>query len=118
MDQAARARRIQWNPAMSLIALLTLSLASCQPVQQTPPPKLAREFRGVWVATVANIDWPSKPGLATRQQQVELLKIMDTAAVMNLNAIVLQVRPSTDALYDSKLEPWSDYLTGQQGKAP
>ncbi|MEZ0325720.1 MAG: glycoside hydrolase family 10 protein [Fimbriimonas sp.] len=82
------------------------------------PPPLQREFRGVWVATVANIDWPSKPGLSSAQQQAELVKIFDTAASLNLNAIVFQVRPSADALYESRFEPWSEYLTGRQGRAP
>jgi len=82
------------------------------------PPTLPREFRAAWVATVANIDWPSKPGLSTEAQQKEAIKILDRAVELNLNAIVLQVRTSADALYESKLEPWSAYLTGEQGKRP
>ena len=85
---------------------------------QSAPPPLQREFRGVWVATVANIDWPSKPGLGSTEQQAELVKILDKAAELNLNAIIFQVRPSTDAFYQSKFEPWSSYLTGRQGRAP
>lgn len=86
---------------------------------QTPePPQVAREFRAIWVATVANIDWPSKPGLSTWQQQAELLAILDKAAALNMNAVVLQVRPAADALYASKLEPWSEYLTGEMGRPP
>lgn len=83
-----------------------------------PPPAPAREFRAAWVATVDNIDWPSKRGLPTDKAVAELKHILDTAKRLNFNAIVLQVRPSADALYESKLEPWSEYLTGQQGKAP
>jgi len=82
------------------------------------PPPAAREFRAAWVATVGNIDWPSKPGLTTEQQQHEIIQILDRAQELNLNAIVLQVRTTADALYDSKLEPWSAFLTGTQGKAP
>lgn len=82
------------------------------------PPPLPREFRAAWVATVANIDWPSRPGLDTPDQKVEAGRILDTAARLHLNAIVLQVRPSADALYPSKLEPWSAFLTGKQGQAP
>lgn len=81
-------------------------------------PSPMREFRGVWVASVANIDWPSRPALSTEQQKLELLKILDTAAADNLNAVILQVRPAADALYPSDLEPWSEYLTGAMGKAP
>lgn len=84
----------------------------------TLPPPVAREFRGVWVATVENIDWPSRPGLPPDSQRTELLAILDRAAQLHLNAIVLQVRPGADALYPSKIEPWSYFLTGQMGKAP
>lgn len=84
----------------------------------TPPPVPKAEFRGVWVATVDNIDWPSKRGIATDQAKTELVKILEKCKELNLNAVVFQVRPSTDALYESKIEPWSEYLTGQQGKAP
>ncbi len=77
-----------------------------------------REFRAAWVATVDNIDWPSKRGLPVANQKAELLGILDTAQRMNLNAIILQVRPACDALYNSPHEPWSEYLTGAMGTAP
>ncbi len=82
------------------------------------PPALPREFRGVWVATVGNRDWPSRPGLPVDEQKDELLRILDTARRLRLNAVVFQVRPSADAFYSSALEPWSEYLTGAMGKAP
>jgi uncharacterized lipoprotein YddW (UPF0748 family) len=88
------------------------------PPSADAPPMIAREFRGAWVATVSNIDWPSRPGLTTWEQQAELLAIMNRAVALNLNAIVLQVRPSADALYNSPYEPWSAYLTGLEGRAP
>jgi len=81
-------------------------------------PAVEREFRGVWVASVANIDWPSKPGLPVETQQAELLAILDRAQGLRLNAVLLQIRPAGDALYASSLEPWSEYLTGTQGRAP
>ncbi|NUN71273.1 MAG: family 10 glycosylhydrolase [Bacteroidetes bacterium] len=81
-------------------------------------PAVEREFRGVWVATVGNIDWPSKPGLSVQQQQEEARAILDTVRALNMNAVVFQVRPHCDALYQSALEPWSFYLTGEQGRAP
>ena len=77
-----------------------------------------REFRGAWIATVANIDWPSRQTLTTEQQQTELRGMLDRARDVGLNAVVLQVRPAADALYDSPLEPWSEFLTGQEGRAP
>jgi len=82
------------------------------------PPPPAREFRGAWIATVANIDWPSKPGLPAAQQKAELISLLDRAAQLHLNAVFFQVRPVADALYASPLEPWSEYLTGVQGRSP
>jgi uncharacterized lipoprotein YddW (UPF0748 family) len=82
------------------------------------PPPAPREFRGVWVASVANIDWPSARGLPTETQQAEAREIVAKARSLGLNALILQVRPAADALYASPLEPWSEYLTGEQGKAP
>lgn len=81
-------------------------------------PQVQREFRGVWVATVANIDWPSTRGLSVEQQKAELIAILERLRQINMNAVILQVRPACDALYDSKLEPWSPFLTGTMGKAP
>jgi uncharacterized lipoprotein YddW (UPF0748 family) len=102
----------------SLVApLVALSLAQA-PAAADEPPSPPREFRGVWVATVANIDWPSKKGLPVKRQQAELRAILDRAVELKLNAVVFQVRPMCDALYASKLEPWSEYLTGTLGKAP
>lgn len=82
------------------------------------PPKLDREIRAVWVATVANIDWPSTNTLTTAQQKAELLAILDRVKELKLNTVIFQVRPGCDALYASSLEPWSEYLTGAMGKAP
>jgi uncharacterized lipoprotein YddW (UPF0748 family) len=70
------------------------------------------------VATVAHIDWPSKRGLTTAQQRAEMLDLLEKAKSIGLNAIVLQVRPAADALYPSALEPWSEYLTGANGRPP
>lgn len=84
----------------------------------TVAPPLPREFRAVWIATVSNIDWPSRPGLPVAQQKEELLRMFDLAQRINLNAIVLQVRPGADALYKSSIEPWSYFLTGAMGRAP
>ncbi|HVS31132.1 MAG TPA: family 10 glycosylhydrolase [Thermoanaerobaculia bacterium] len=82
------------------------------------PPLPAGEFRGLWVATVRNIDWPSKPGLPVEEQKRELVAILDRMVELNLNGMIFHVRPSADALYPSDLEPWSEYLTGEMGKAP
>jgi uncharacterized lipoprotein YddW (UPF0748 family) len=86
--------------------------------QKTVAVSHKREFRGVWVVTGWNIDWPSKRGLPVEQQQSELIQILDRIQALNFNALVLQIRPGGDALYASQLEPWSGWLTGTQGKAP
>lgn len=119
MPTSAVIRRLTTTAAA--LSLLVAAVVPLFPALAEPPddvPSVAREFRGVWVASVANIDWPSKPGLTTQQQQLELLEILDRAAALRLNAVVFQVRPAADALYDSPLEPWSEYLTGKMGQAP
>jgi uncharacterized lipoprotein YddW (UPF0748 family) len=100
--------------------LLAALLAPCVPCAAATieAPPVRREFRAAWVATVANIDWPSKPGLSSDEQKREMIALLDDAVRMNLNAIILQVRPGCDAIYESKLEPWSEFLTGGMGKAP
>ncbi|MFD7861107.1 glycoside hydrolase family 10 protein [Streptomyces sp. NPDC059783] len=77
-----------------------------------------RELRGMWIATVANIDWPSKTGLTAAKQRAELVSYLDEAVDRRLNTVILQVRPSADALWPSTYEPWAACLTGTQGKDP
>lgn len=81
-------------------------------------PSLNYEFRAVWVATVDNIDWPSKKGLPADQQKQEFLKLLDLHARNGMNALIVQIRPAADAFYPSSLEPWSEFLTGKQGLPP
>ena len=105
-------------------APLTPTAAALAPAPQAPaapgaalqPPP--REWRAAWIATVANIDWPSKPGLSAEAQQAEIKALCDTAVRIGLNALILQVRTAADALYESRLEPWREYLTGTQGQHP
>jgi len=82
-----------------------------------PLPKVEREFRAAWIATVDNIDFPTKRTLSIEEQKGELLAALDLAKQLRLNAVIFQVRPAADAVYASKLEPWSEYLTGQMGKS-
>jgi uncharacterized lipoprotein YddW (UPF0748 family) len=91
---------------------LFLTLLLLSPLHAQP------EFRGVWVTTVFNLDWPSKPGLPAAQQKAELRAIMDRAQQLKLNAILFQVRSMSDACYSSKREPWSEFLMGKQGRDP
>ena len=103
-----------------IAALASFQLAIAQKADEPKekPPKAMREFRAAWIATVANINWPSKPGLSTAEQQQEAINLLNLLQRLNFNAAILQVRPQTDALYKSDLEPWSYFLTGTQGKAP
>ncbi|QDU35238.1 hypothetical protein KS4_33190 [Poriferisphaera corsica] len=110
---------------MMLMVGFVMGLMAC--VAQAKPatekqlseiPDVPSEFRAAWVATVANIDWPTKPGLTTAEQKKELIAIMDKCKELNLNAVIFQIRTTADALYESDLEPWSYYITGEQGVAP
>ncbi len=78
----------------------------------------SQEFRGVWVASVANLDWPASNNLSVEQQKESLKNLFTEIAKLNFNAVVFQVRPECDALYKSPFEPWSYWLTGEQGKEP
>ncbi len=100
-----------------LLALL-LSLPMTLFAQPSLSDKNVFEFRAVWVATVVNIDWPSKSGLSSQAQKDEFEALLDMHQKNGMNAIIMQVRPSGDALYPSSLEPWSEYLMGKQGQAP
>lgn len=76
------------------------------------------ELRGVWIASVHNLNFPSKAGLSPESQKAQIVRALDTAHAAGLNAVFFQVRPEGDALYASRLEPWSRFLTGTQGKSP
>ena len=114
-------------PLFGLCAVASLPPMACaQPApaadsrvaSDTAPPPIMREMRGVWVATVGNMDWPSHKGLPSGRQQAELVAILDKMVQLHMNAMVLQVRPAADALYSSTIEPWSDVLTGTMGRPP
>ena len=127
----SRWSRFSLSPALALA--LALGVTACNkaivdvdtnkpPVTPTdtttPPPALTREFRGLWVATVSNIDWPSKPGLTADQQKAELTSLFDRAVKAGINTIIFHVRPSANAVYSSSIEPWGEMLTGTQGVSP
>lgn len=98
-----------------IVGFLAL-LASQHLLAQSTPPQY--EFRAVWIATVENIDWPSKKGLPAEQQKAEFTRILDMHKRNGMNAVVMQIRPVTDAFYPSQYEPWSEYLNGRQGLPP
>ncbi|HSK11725.1 MAG TPA: family 10 glycosylhydrolase [Phnomibacter sp.] len=95
-----------------LLLLTTFTILSAGLFAQRP------EFRAAWVATVVNIDWPSSKNLSTDAQKQEFISLLDMHKRNGLNALVVQIRPVADAFYDSPFEPWSEYLTGTQGRAP
>jgi len=86
----------------------------CYPDRRAPK----RQLRAVWIASVVNIDWPSRPGLTPAKQKAELIGWYDDAVARELNAVIVQVRPTADTFWPSALEPWSKYLTGTQGQSP
>lgn len=98
----------------NLLALLLLAFATGINAQKLPTPE--REFRGVWIATVDNIDFPTRKNLSIDVQKAELVTNLELARKLRLNAIVFQVRPMADAVYRSDIEPWSEFLTGEMGK--
>jgi uncharacterized lipoprotein YddW (UPF0748 family) len=109
------------NIVIYLITFLTIlsvpfNTAGRKRIKKMPIPK--RELRAVWVATVNNVDWPSKPGLSSFQQQAEIRELLDRNKYNGMNAVIMQVRPCADAFYASSTEPWSRYLMGEQGVAP
>jgi uncharacterized lipoprotein YddW (UPF0748 family) len=97
--------------------LQTLYAQSYAPVNERPP-QLAREFRGAWIASIYNLDWPSSPGLSAGAQQEQLRGILDKLVALKMNAVVFQVRSQCDAVYPSSIEPWSSCLTGTMGRSP
>lgn len=106
--------------AHALVAALLTTLANAQaytPASERPP-AIAREFRGAWIASIYNIDWPSSKNLSPASQQAELRSLLDHLAALRINAVIFQVRPHCDALYPSPTEPWSPWLTGTMGKSP
>ncbi len=80
-----------------------------------PQPK--REFRGVWIATVANIDWPKNGADAVAKQKEDYLNILDYYNKLHFNAVIVQIRTAGDAFYPSAYAPWSRFLTGTEGEA-
>ncbi|PWJ44825.1 glycoside hydrolase family 10 protein [Sediminitomix flava] len=97
---------------------LLLGLLIFQHLSSFAQSGIKREFRGVWIATVNNIDWPSKPGLSSDEQKQEFIEVLDHHLEDGLNAVFVQVRAAGDAIYNSRFEPWSSCFTGTQGQPP
>ncbi len=100
------------------IAFILLFLCSTLTAQAE---SVKREFRAGWLSTVWGIDWPThrdNTAAAEKDQRIEMRQLLDTYVEANLNACFFQVRGMSDAFYNSRYEPWSQYLTGERGKAP
>ncbi len=108
--------KIRLKPILSM--LLITALLSTLIVHGDTTPAATNEMRGMWVASVLNIDYPSKPTTNSETLKAEALNALDKAQSLGLNAVFLQVRPAADALYQTQYFPWSKYLTGSQGVAP
>jgi len=112
--------------ASAAVAAAGLAVLGALPADAAPVPVTAgtdpgapkHEMRGMWIASVVNIDWPSTPGLSATAQKAELNDLYDLALARGMNTVVLQVRPTADAFWPSPYEPWSKYLTGTQGEDP
>src|SRR5687767_13933687 len=98
----------------SVFSALILTLVTCFSLHAQPK----YEFRAVWIATVDNIDWPSKDSRNPESQRADFIRLLDMHQRNGMNAVIVQVRPSADAFYPSQYEPWSQWLTGVQGQPP
>jgi uncharacterized lipoprotein YddW (UPF0748 family) len=108
--------RLNWVFAMKANRFLPLFLFFHGLSAQEIPPR--HEFRAAWIATVDNIDWPSRKGLPADSQKAEFMRMLDMHEANGMNAIIMQIRPAADAFFPSSFEPWSEWLTGVQGTPP
>lgn len=110
-------RIVYFKEMLSRFLVVLFVLFIFTPSNAVTLPTVTREFRAVWIATVDNIDFPSKKTLSVEEQKAEIIRDLDLAASLKMNAVVFQVRPMCDAIYESKIEPWSEFLTGAMGKS-
>jgi len=99
---------------LAFIIVVGINPLTAQNIQNIP----RSEFRAAWVASVGNIDWPSKKGLPVDSQKVEFVRLVEMHKRNGMNALIVQIRPAADAMYPSPYEPWSEWLNGVQGKPP
>lgn len=111
-------KRYAWCCGALLLFLNSYTFGFAQDMDGTAsiPPKY--EMRAAWIATVLNIDWPSRKGLPVEQQKTEYIQLITKLHNLGINAVFAQVRPVADAFYPSQYDPWSEYLMGKQGQVP
>ncbi len=107
--------RLMKNGFVTIALILTLC---CKLYPQDSTGWTRPEFRAAWVATVDNIDWPDKGTTDPETQRAQYIKLLDMHVANGLNAVIVQIRPAADAFYPSPYEPWSEWLTGRQGRPP
>ncbi len=112
-----RNRPFSFSMSKYLYPILMLLLLNSCGIFTSGIPQPRREFRGVWIATVVNIDWPKNGNDAPEKQKADYLQILDFYQNLNFNAVIVQVRAAGDAFYRSDFAPWSRFLTGEEGKA-
>jgi uncharacterized lipoprotein YddW (UPF0748 family) len=105
-----RTASVRVTPGLSACPLVPMRPAADAVADTLAPPAVAREFRAAWISPVDGGEWPSVPDLDEATQQAELRRILDRAAAIGLNALILHVRPAADALYPTDRAPWSSYL--------
>ena len=113
-----RRRFLTLSGAVAAASAFSVTIGALPGTAETGAEIPKRQFRAMWIASVVNIDWPSKSALDAATQKAEYLAWLDLAQELRLNAVIVQIRPTADAFWPSKYEPWSQYLTGTQGKDP
>ncbi|HEK9102643.1 glycoside hydrolase family 10 protein [Bacillus pfraonensis] len=111
-------RRLLMSCCSVILIIPFLSITSSPTQAEVPTTYQKHELRAAWIASVLNIDWPSKAGLPIEKQKQEFIKLLDDVKNVGMNAVVVQIKPTADAFYPSQYGPWSEYLTGVQGKDP
>lgn len=120
-DRRSVLRLLAGAPVVGTAFTAGLTFSPLSPSAQADPSggvTPSRQFRGMWISSVYNIDWPSRTGLSASAQQAEFRAWLDLATSLRLNAVISQVRPTADSFWPSPHEPWSQYLTGTQGRDP
>ncbi|MEH6980303.1 glycoside hydrolase family 10 protein, partial [Bacillus pseudomycoides] len=111
-------RKLLMSCCSVILIILFLFISSKSTQAEVPTTYQKHELRAAWIASVLNIDWPSKPELPIEKQKQEFIKLLDDIKNLGMNAVVVQIKPTADAFYPSRYGPWSEYLTGVQGKDP
>lgn len=104
--------------ALGLVICLFLGIMAGPGLIRSDAESQSNEFRGVWVATVYGLNYPGKTSTDPEVLKQDAIKLLDNVKEQGFNAVILQVRPSSDAFYPSQIFPWSKYLTGTEGTAP